>query len=181
MSGPIEGRKKTSHPWPYPIRNRQHLPTAIPVFSPVTITRTRAARCACTCESCGWGERGEAETRLTHLEGLAHGEAPALRQAALGQRLARGVRLHTGAELAQSADILMPANVNEHQHFEVSLHFWASKLFLTQVRLPYESNQLAYIVIKLKAYLAGLAVSCRPTWLGWLLAVGLPGWAGCWL
>ena len=180
MSGPIEGRKKTSHPWPYPIRNRLHLPTAIPVFSPVTITRTRTARCVYLREL-RLGERGEAETRLTHLEGLAHGEASALRQAALGQRLARGVRLHTGAELAQSADILMPANVNNHQHFEVSLHFWASKWFLTQVRLPYDSNQLAYIVIKLKAYLAGLAVWGRPTWLGWLLAVDLPVWAGCWL
>ena len=43
--------------------------------------------------------------------------------------------------------ILMLENVNKLQsYFEACLHFRASKCLLTQVRLPYESNQLAYIV-----------------------------------
>ena len=32
--------------------------------------------------------------------------------------------------------------VNNRQHFEACLHFWASKFLLTEVRLPYDSNQL---------------------------------------
>ena len=40
------------------------------------------------------------------------------------------------------ADILIIKNVNKHQHFEACLHFLASKCFLTEVRLSYESNQL---------------------------------------
>ena len=32
--------------------------------------------------------------------------------------------------------------MNKHQHFETCLHFLAYKCLLTQVRLPYESNQL---------------------------------------
>ena len=44
------------------------------------------------------------------------------------------------------AGILMLENVNKHQYFEACLHFEVSKCLLTQIRLPYESNQLAYIV-----------------------------------
>ena len=37
-------------------------------------------------------------------------------------------------------------NVNKHQHFAAFFTSLASKCILTQVRLPCECNQLAYIV-----------------------------------
>ena len=41
-------------------------------------------------------------------------------------------------------EILTLEYVNKLQHFEACVHFLASKLLLTQVRLPYERNQLVY-------------------------------------
>ena len=41
------------------------------------------------------------------------------------------------------AGIFMLENVNKHQRFETCSHFLAAECLLTQVRLPYESSQLA--------------------------------------
>ena len=44
------------------------------------------------------------------------------------------------------AGISVVENVNKLQNCEACIHFLASEILLTQVRLPYESRQLAYIV-----------------------------------